>query len=443
MKKFFRTILPLSLFAMTLASCGESAVTDTATDQGGSADSSVPAPTHDYDLKIWAAENAKALTEKQAKRWADAVKASDGVDIGITVEAVGEGDAAGNMTTDPESGADLYCFAQDQLSRLKNAGALQTIIDAQAKADLIANNDEQSVSAVTVGDSIVAYPLTSDNGFFMYYDKSVFPDESKLANMEDIIEVCREAGKKIYFQLTTSAWYSASYFMAFDCFSTWSTNKQGQFYDYSDNYNSKAGEKALKAAYNLLKEKTIFVNNASASTGFTADKDGVRSAAVVISGTWDYAAAVAALGDNLGARELPSVTINGETKHLASFMGCKLMGVKPQTDSTKGIYAEVLAEYLTGEECQLERFNELGWGPSNRNAQQNENVKTNIALNALSAQNEHAVAQGQYPGDWWTSAAAIFENLEASDGSDASIKAILTKYESTVDTYINGLPDEA
>ena len=65
MKKFFRTILPLSLFAMTLASCGENVVTDTT---GGSADSSVPAaPTHDYDLKIWAAENAKALTEKQAK----------------------------------------------------------------------------------------------------------------------------------------------------------------------------------------------------------------------------------------------------------------------------------------------------------------------------------------------------------------------------------------
>ena len=403
---------------------------------------------HDIELTVWAATNVKAQFQEQANRWAAemAKEENGGFDVGVTVSAVGEGEAASNMITDVQAGADLFCFAQDQLARLRSAGALTEIVDANLKAKIIADNDEVSVSAASVGDSLVAYPLTSDNGFFMYYDKSVFTDESKLENLEDIISVCEAAGKKIYFNCAGSAWYNAAFFFGFGCESTWKTNSQGLFYEYTDTYNSDDGIKACTALYNLVNtHKSVFVDNSGAADAWKQDDSGKISGAVCVSGTWDYTASVTALGTNLGATDLPSVTVGEDTVHLASFAGCKLMGVKPQTDAKRGALSQLLAQELTGAACQLERFNAFGWGPSNLADQETEAVKSSIALSALRKQNEYSVIQGQYPGDWWTSCAAIGQALAADScgGTRAEIKAILNKYESTIDSYINGEPDVA
>ena len=355
-----------------------------------------------------------------------------GVDIGVTVQAVGEGDAAANMITDVQAGADIFCFAQDQLARLKSAGALSEITDVNLKASIQAENDEISYNAACAGDALVAYPLTSDNGYFMYYDKSVITNPADLANMTSLIAVCKAASKKIYFELEGSAWYNAAYFFAFGCESTWTTNAAGQFTAYVDTYNSNNGVKACKAMYELMTEDTVYVSGSGAAEAFAS------GAAVCISGTWDSSVVKTALGTNMGCAELPSVTVNGETKHLGSFVGCKLLGVKPQTDGVKGAYVQSLAQRIAGKNCQLERFNSFGWGPSNKQAQADPAVIADVALTALRAQNEHAVMQGQYPGDWWTSAKAIASSVRTSDGSDVAIKAILNTYESTIDSYING-----
>ena len=434
-KSLFKGILAL-LMAGALVGCGNSG------DADSKASDDAPVSTNDYEIKIWAASLAKDLTETQAKRWADEMKASDGVKIGITVEAVGEGDAAGNMTTDPEAGADLYCFAQDQLARLQSSGCLQEVTDANSKSMLMENNDSASISAASIGDKLVAYPLTSDNGYFMYYDKSVFTDETKLDNLEDIIEVCKANNKKIYFN-GGSAWYNFAFFSALGCVSEWDVTPAGKFSGYNDTYYSAEGVKALQAVYKLVQDNdkdnpnVVYIDSAASATAFSKNADGEISAAVCISGTWDYTDARTALGDNLGARELPNVTVGEETVHLGSFKGCKLMGVKPQSDSIKMAYCEVLAEYLSGQTCQLERFNALGWGPSNKVAQQDEAVKANIALQALSAQEPYATTQGQYPGDWWTVAGALVTGVAKTDGSSTACRDLLKKYYATIDSYVN------
>ena len=228
--------------------------------------------------------------------------------------------------------------------------------------------------------------------------------------------------------------------MATGCYSLWDTNKAGLFTGYEDNYNSANGKLALKEAYKLLKSPS-FINDSECTTAFAADKEGKRSAAVCISGTWDYANAQRELGENLGATDLPSINVNGEAKHLGSFAGCKLLGVKPQTDTIKAAYVNSLAKVLSSKEAQLERFNELGWGPSNKEAQDTDAVKSNVAQIAIATQNAYSIPQGQYPGDWWPSAAAIFQTLKTSKGTDSEIATILKVYESTIDTYVDGEPD--
>lgn len=396
--------------------------------------------THAMWLRIWCDTKIQSLTMTQAKAWASQMAELYGADIGIKVDPVGEGTAASNMITDVETGADLYCFAQDQLNRLRSAGALKEIIDPTAKAKVKNENDEASVSAASIGDSLLAYPLTSDNSFMMYYDTSFFTNPSDLADLETIIEKCEAGGRKVYFDLN-NAWYNASVFYAYGCKSEWMSNPDGTFYDVDDTYRSANGVKACKALYNVLHtHKQTIISDSTVSTAFQHKPGEAPEAAVCVSGTWDYADAVSYLGDNLGAVEIPHVTVDGERVQLKPFLGCKLIGVKPQEDAEKGAYAELLAEHLISKECQLERFEQNGWGPSNLEAQNSDAVKQNPALVALGKQREYSVIQGQYPLDWWTAAGGIATALADDDcgGTDAEINAILQKYKGAIAAMING-----
>ena len=185
--------------------------------------------------------------------------------------------------------------------------------------------------------------------------------------------------------------------------------------------------------YELIKEDTVFVDGSDASVAF----DG--NAAVCVSGTWDSNAAKTKLGARFGAAKLPQVTVDGDTRQLGCFFGCKLLGIKPQTDALKGAYVTNLAQYFSAKDAQLARYNSNGWGPSNLQAQQDEAVKADVALGALNAQTAaNSVMQGQYPNGWWTAAATIAANLQKSGGTDAEIRTILSTYAGSIDSFING-----
>ena len=107
------------------------------------------------------------------------------------------------MITSVEDGADLFCFAQDQLARLVQAGAL-TKLGTKAAAEVTELNDSGAVAAATIGSDIWCYPMTSDNGYFMIYDSSVIPAEH-VDSLEDIIADCEAAGRGFSMELETSA----------------------------------------------------------------------------------------------------------------------------------------------------------------------------------------------------------------------------------------------
>ena len=128
MKKLLSLILVLAMCLCAFAACkpadGDNKETDPAGDQE-------QALAGEYAIKVWVAENAVDLTEKQIKAYNDSNE--DGIVIKATIEPVGEGEAATSMTTDVEAGADLYCFAQDQAARLIQSGALAKLGVAAAE----------------------------------------------------------------------------------------------------------------------------------------------------------------------------------------------------------------------------------------------------------------------------------------------------------------------
>ena len=405
----------VAIMLLSLAACG-SKTEETTAKPGGDTPESALAGT--YKITVWTSETAgvKELTQQQIQAFMDA---NPGVVIQATIEGIGEGEAATQMVTSVEDGADLYFFAQDQLARLVQAAAL-TELGVKATETVQTTNDASAVKAATVNGKVYCYPATSDNGYFMFYDKSVI-DESHLDSLEDLIADCEAAGKMFSFQLEGSGWYNASFFFAVGCHSDWTTDDTGAYVSVDDDFNSDKGVIALKGMQKVLKS-TAYNNAAS-----TADFEAAVPSAVVISGTWDSATAKRILGDNYGVTDLPSFTIDGQTYHLGSFSGNKLVGVKPQTDAKRAAVLQALALFLTNKECQLQRFEQFGWGPSNLEAQASEAVKSDETLSALASQNKYAIPQGQIHGSWWDISKSYATAAKGAE-TDADITAALDSY---------------
>ncbi len=382
-------------------------------------------------ITIWVSETEgvadsfKALAEKYAQE--------NGLNYTFDVVGVTEAESATQMLTDVTAGADIYCFAQDQFARLVQGGALDKL-GTKAASFVTENNTSDSARAAKSGDDYYAYPLTADNGYFMYYNKDVVK-ESSLGDLESVINDCERAGQNFSMEMGTSAWYLASFFMSYDsdmnqlCHSNWTTDSNGKFIGVDDTFDTDNGIIAAKGIQRLVK------SSAHVSSSKAADLTAATPSAVLVSGTWAYNDVVTALGDKMGVAELPSYTIDGKKYHMGSYSGYKLMGVKPQTDATKGSNLHKLVQYLTSYDAEMGRLTSFGWGPSNKAAQATEEFKNNPALAALAKQNIYATAQGQIHGSWWDIAKVIGTSLKDVELDDnTGIKAVLDKYKKDIDS---------
>ncbi|MCR5809222.1 MAG: extracellular solute-binding protein [Clostridiales bacterium] len=383
-----------------------------------------------YDIKVWCGEDIVELTKQQIAKFNEENKDA-GIVINADVQGVSESTAANDMITDIEAGADIFCFPQDQFARLVQAGALSEL-GAGASEFVKTNNAEDSVAAATAGEKIYAYPLTADNGYFMYYDKSVIP-ETDIDSLEALIKDCEDNGRYFAMETNTSAWYIAAFFFATGCKSEWVTNDDGEFESVNDTFDSPEGLIAAKGLKKLQDSPAHISSSA-------ADEFG-KSAAVLVSGTWAYNNVLSILGENMGVADLPSFEVDGQQYHLGSFSGYKLMGVKPCSDAKRAAVLNKLAQYLTGETCQNERFAAVSWGPSNKAAQGSDAVKANPALVALNQQAAYATIQGQIHGSWWDIAKVIGDDVkDATD--EAGLQAALTNYHNKMNELFNMTDDQ-
>lgn len=376
-------------------------------------------------IKVWVSETegVSDLFKQQIKEFAR----DNNVKIKPTIQGVSEGQAAAEMLKDVDAGADIFCFAQDQLARLVQGGAIGQL--GQAASQFVReNNDAGSVAAVTFGTEedakLYAYPMTSDNGIFMYYDKSVVSEE-QAKTLEGIIAACSAAGKKISWKLN-DIWHSAGFFFGAGCTSVWETDDDGNFVSVADDFKSDKGFAAASAMRTLLNSTAY-----NGSYNGAADFDAATPSAVVISGTWDKTTAKSILGDNFAATKLPTYTVNGTTYQTGSFSGFKLMGVKPQTDPERAAVLNKLAQYLTGAKCSEERFDSFGWGPSNLTVQAMDKIQQDETLAAFFAQSPYSIPQGNIHGDWWSIGNAIATNLQGTTG-DQAIWDALTTYDDAI-----------
>ena len=427
MKRILTIVLVvLMAFTLVLSGCGKKDDTANSPAPGGNAGSggdSSPAPAPDtgssgggdvISLKVWGSQDDQALLAEMI----DAFKAANSdKTFNIELGVVGENDAVTRYLEDPAAAADVFAFAHDQLKVFVNAGSLYEVA-GKWKDAVIADNGAGSVDAASRDGKLYAFPMTADNGYFMYYDKSVF-SESDIQSLDKMLDVANAAGKKIYFDIA-NGWYIASFFLAAGCDVGLDANGNPIC-----TFNDANGVKAGEAIYALTSNSAYIGGSDEILTGGIGS-----SVAAGVSGTWNAAAVKEKLGDNYAAAKLPTFTLGGSQVQLSSFAGYKLIGVNKLTAFPQE--AMDLAAWFTNYDNQMRRFDVRGMGPSNSQAAASPEVQASPELAALAAQGAYAVAQNDVPDNFWDPTAGFGQAMVAGDTTD--IKTLLDQM---VDKIVN------
>ena len=349
-------------------------------------------------LKVWDGPDDQELLKELCEAYAAAHPENT---YTFQYGVVGTADASARYLEDPAKAADVFIYPDDQLIRLAQADALYEV--TRNHDAIVAANSAGSVKAATYKGTLLGYPATADNGYFLFYDKSVLTEED-VKTLDGILAAAEKAGKKFNFDIA-NGWYLASFFLGNGC--TLTLNDDGK---QVCDFNNEKGLEAAKAVAALCAHPAFLPGDQNILTGTISD-----SVCAGVCGTWIAEAVKERLGENYAAAKLPTFTVDGKQVQMGSFGGCKILGVN--TQSEEPVEAMNLAEFLTSEASQLRRFEVRGYGPSNINAAKNEAIASDPALSALAAQSNYAVTQ-LVIGDFWTPAAAFGNAMIADPTTD-------------------------
>ena len=355
-------------------------------------------------LKVWGSQEDQALLGELIEGFKAAHPETE---WDITLGVVGEPDAKTRYLEDPVAAADVFAFANDQLMDLVKADGLYEV--TRNKDAIVAANSAGAVESATLDGVLYGYPMTADNGYFLYYDKSVLTEED-VKTLDGILAAANAAGKKVFMDVS-NGWYIASFFLGAGC--TLGLDENG---NQTCDFNSPAGVAAGEAIRAFCADPAFLTGDDTVLQGGMGD-----TICAGVSGTWNAAAMQEKLGDNYAACKLPTFTCNGEQVQMGSFIGTKVVGVNTQT--MYPVEAMMLAEWLTSEEAQIKRFEQREMGPSNINAAAAPAVQENVALAALSAQSAYGTSQKLVLGGYWTPAEAF--GLEMENKSTADMQTLL------------------
>ena len=281
-------------------------------------------------------------------------------------------------------------------------------------ASVKADNTEDAIKVSSIGGELYAFPKTSDNGYFLYYDKRYITDDD-IKDFDTLVAKAASVGKNVYFNIT-NAWYNTAFFFTAGVKIEYKNGVQ------TGTFDSAEGLSACKAMCHIAEnEGKGFTgtpgqldDNSAVAQGF---REGTLCAAVI--GTWMGPAIKTAIGeDNVGAAKLPTVLMDNQQKQLHSFGGYKLIGVNVY--ATYPFASQTLAYFLGSETSQLERYKTRGLIPTNLKAAEDEKVKNDPAYKAIDDQREFAHAQGASVGStyWSCGVAGIGSKIVNAKGGN-------------------------
>ncbi len=254
-------------------------------------------------------------------------------DIHFVYGVADEATAASTVSQDPDASADVFMYANDNLTVLTDAKAVAKLGGIYEK-QVMEMNSQAITDSLRQDDSLYGIPFTT-NTWYMFYDKSVFSEE-------DVKSLDAMLDKGVVSFPLTNSWYLPAFYVGNGCtlFEDGTVEEAGVDF---------AGEKAEAVTDYLvdLAANPNFVVDADGS-GIAGLRDGSISA--MFTGSWDAAGIKEILGDNMGVASLPCYTLNGEEKQMMSYAGSKAIGVNATSDHM--VASIQLAIYLGSAEAQ-------------------------------------------------------------------------------------------
>ena len=410
LKRVFGLFAAFFLIVITFIGCGSK---NSATPAVESEESEEALPTGDVSLRVWGADEDEALINEIIKSFI--AEYGSLANLTITFEAHSESNCKDDILGDVLNAPDVFTFADDQLIAFVASGVLRQVSNSD---EITGRNLAASNDAASVNGTLYAYPLTADNGYFLFYNSAVLSD-SDVETMDSLLAAAGAHGQKVFMEMN-SGWYMYSFFgntgleigLNDDGISTYC------------NWNSQSGTYAgLDVAEAMLKIGTNPAFTTVSNDGFVGGaKDGTFVAGV--SGIWDENGIKEAWGDNYAACKLPTYTIKGEQLQMASYAGYKLVGVNSY--SKNRAWAEKFADWMTNEKNQTLRFEMRGQGPSNTNASNSGAVAESKAIQALQQQAPYSSLQ-RVGGTYWEPASTFGKLMSEGNPSGKQLQVLLNE----------------
>ena len=192
-------------------------------------------------LKVWGSQEDQELLAELCGEFAAQYPDKE---FKFTFGVVGDADAKARYLEDPAAAADVFSYPDDQIIDLVNADALYEV--TRNHDAVVAANSAGSVNAASVNGVLYGYPMTADNGYFIYYDKSVISEED-IKSFDALLAAAQKAGKKVQIDIS-NGWYLAGYFLGNGCVITVDENGK-QICDFNNEKGLAAAE-AIRAICN-------------------------------------------------------------------------------------------------------------------------------------------------------------------------------------------------
>lgn len=408
-KKMISLVLAGSMLSATMMGCGGSS----AAGDGQATDKAKSGPV---TLKVWAPQEDQKASEGYPKGIIPYLcekfkEEHPEWDLKFEYGVMSEGDAATSLMKDLDAGADVFMYANDQIPKLVEAGAIAKL-GGKTVEGIKANNSESMVGSVTYNDAIYGVPYTS-NTYFMFYDKSKYT-EDEVKNLDTMMAKDLGNGVSNFAYQLSNSWYVAAFFYA----------GGGELFGPNGtdaNAGTTFGDHPEVTEYLVdLKNNPKFFSDPDGAASVTKIKEGTLGA--FVSGSWDAAAVKEALGDNFGVAKLPTITLNSKEGQMRSFAGSKAVGINPKCKNME--QAVALAAYLGGEESQKVHFEVRGYAPTWKSVADLDAVKSDPVVSAQILEiNEASKTQPMVKkmDDYWSPAESLGKSIHQGDITKANV----------------------
>ena len=370
-------------------------------------------PSGDVTLRVWGSEEDSELINQIIADFK--TEYSSQANFNIIFEPHSEAGAKDDILGDVLNAPDVFTFADDQLLALIASGVLKKVPN---DSEIAGRNLAASSEAASFNGSLYAYPLTADNGYFLFYN-SKYLSEEDVQTMDGILTVAANEGKKFFMEMN-SGWYIYSFFGNTDMEIGLNDDGISTYCNWNAKDTKIKGVDVAQAMENIGRSPAFLC---AANDDFAL---GAADGSIIagISGVWDENEIKEAWGSDYAATKLPTYTVAGQQLQMSSYAGYKLVGVNAY--SANSAWADKFADWMTNEKNQTLRFTMRGQGPSNTNASSSGEVAQSKALQALQKQAEFSSLQ-RVGGTFWDPATNFGTIMSEGNPKGKNLQTLLNE----------------